>query len=231
MILPMVIMQLGIFVDYWGYFVHKAWSVHVHYWTGTLWYLFLIIQPYDATHGKLDRHRTNGIIGMFIAGGVSITALSMLHRDLMNANNAMQFPERFGAFKPWFFYGVAVVEFVMMSAFIYAVVQSIIHRKRLEDHAWWLISTVFIIMMPALARGIQNAWMAVGSITSDKEVMLSIFLSEVIIIALALWAAVRYGRLNHPATYVVVGVNLFNCLLEPLGKSEWIQATLEKFIQ
>jgi hypothetical protein len=56
MIVPMIIMQFGIFRDYWGDFSKNAWSVHIHYWTGTVWYLYLIIQPYFATHGKMDVH-------------------------------------------------------------------------------------------------------------------------------------------------------------------------------
>ena len=115
----MVIMQLGILRDYWGDFSENAWSVHIHYWTGTLWYLYLIIQPYYATHGKLNKHRTNGMIGMFLAGGVALTALSMMYRDIDTAHRAVEFAERFGPFKPWFFYGVAAVEIVMMSAFIF----------------------------------------------------------------------------------------------------------------
>src|SRR6188768_63981 len=149
MIIPMILMQLGIFKDYWGDFSDNAWTVHVHYWMGTIWYLYLIIQPYYATHGQLDKHRTNGIIGMFVAGGVCLTALSMMHRDLVNAQHALTMPDRFGPFQPWFFLGVAAVEIIMMSAFGYAVIKSIIQRKQMEDHAWWLISTVFIIMMPA----------------------------------------------------------------------------------
>lgn len=156
MIIPMIVMQFGIFKDYWSDFSENAWSVHVHYWTGTVWYLYLIIQPYYATHGQLTRHRTNGIIGMFIAGAVCITALSMLHRDIVSAELSLTQRERFGPFEPWFFYGVAAVEIVMMTAFGFAVIKSIIHRKQLENHSWWLISTVFIIMMPALGRGLQN---------------------------------------------------------------------------
>lgn len=155
MLIPMLFMQLGIFMDYWGDFTDNAWAVHVHYWTGTVWYIYLIIQPYFATHGKLDTHRTNGIIGIFLAGGVCLTALSMMHRDIMTTQRALEIPDQFGPFQPWFFFGVAAVEIVMMTAFGYAVIKSIVHRKSMEDHAWWLISTVFLIMMPALGRGIQ----------------------------------------------------------------------------
>ena len=231
MIIPMVFMQLGIFMDYWGDFTDNAWSVHVHYWTGTIWYLFLIIQPYYATHGQLNKHRTNGMIGFFLAGGVGITALSMMQRDLANAHRAAELPEQFGFFKPWFFYGVAVVEIVMMSAFIYAIIQGIIHRKNLEQHSWWLISTVFLIMMPASGRGMQFAWFVLVGLNSELDVMMGLFLAEGIIVILALLAARRYGKLNHPATYLILFVNGFNCFIQPIGKSEAVQSFLEAIIK
>lgn len=230
MLIPMAIMQAGIFRDYWGDLTDNAWSVHVHYWTATLWYVFLIAQPYYATHGRLERHRTNGIIGFFLAGGVAITALGMLHRDIVNAENAAQMPERFGPFEPWFFYGIAAVEIVMMSAFIYAVIQAILHRRSLEDHAWWLVSTVFIIMMPALGRGMQILWFMVFGVSATGMDM-GIYLTTAVIIAMTLWAAKRYGRVRHPATYLAVGVNLFNLLYEPLGKWEWLQHVLRAAIK
>jgi len=39
MVIPMVIMQWGIFSFYWGDFTDNAWSVHIHYWTATVWYV------------------------------------------------------------------------------------------------------------------------------------------------------------------------------------------------
>ena len=96
MIIPLILMQIGIFPDYWGDFLDNAWSVHVHYWTGTFWYIYMIIQPYYATHGKMEKHRTNGIIGMFLAGGVCLTAFSMMYRDIATAQRALEMPERFG---------------------------------------------------------------------------------------------------------------------------------------
>ncbi|SDE35006.1 hypothetical protein [Niabella drilacis] len=107
MVVPMLFMQFGIFRDYWSDFSDNAWAVDVHYWTGTVWYLYLIIQPYYATHGQLAKHRTNGIIGMFIAGGVCLTAFSMMHRDIATTERARMAPEQFGPFQPWFFFGVA----------------------------------------------------------------------------------------------------------------------------
>lgn len=232
MMLPMLFMQAGIFRDYWGDFTENAWSVHVHYWTGTAWYLYLIMQPYYATHGKMAKHRTNGIIGMFVAGGVCLTALSMMQRDIANTERAAALPERFGPFQPWFFFAVAVVEIVMMTAFAFAVIKSITQRKNLENHAWWLISTVFIIMMPALGRGIQNVYVGMNiKQWPNIDIMLPLYFTQAIIVAMTLFAAKRFGKIKHPATYLAIGVNVFVLLMEPLGKSVAVQTFLQSFLK
>lgn len=232
MLLPMLFMQAGIFRDYWGDFTDNAWSVHVHYWTGTVWYLYLIIQPYYATHGKMAKHRTNGIIGMFLAGGVCLTALSMMQRDIATTEKAAAAPEQFGPFQPWFFFGVAAVEIVMMTAFGYAVLKSILHRKQIESHAWWLISTVFIIMMPALGRGIQNLYVGLNSKSWPAiDIMFPLYITQAIIIAMIILGAWKLGKLKHPATYLAIGINLFILLLEPLGRSETVQLFLKQVLK
>ena len=232
MIIPMLFMQFGIFMDYWGDLTDNAWSVHVHYWTGTIWYIYLIIQPYYATHGQLLKHRTNGIIGMFIAGAVCITALSMLHRDIVSAERSATMREQFGPFEPWFFLGVAAVEIIMMTAFGFAVIKSIIHRKQLEDHSWWLISTVFIIMMPALGRGVQIVHVGMqAKHWPNVEIMPSLYFTEGLILAMLLLGAWKYGKLKHPATILAVAVNVFNLLLEPIGRSETVQSFLKAMIK
>ena len=232
MIVPMVVMQVGIFYDYWGDFSENAWSVHIHYWAGTAWYLFLIIQPYLVTHGQIERHRTIGMIGMFLAGGVCITALAMQHRDVLSAQQSAEYPERFGPFQPSFFYGVVVVEFVMMVAFGFAVIQSVIHRKEIRNHSWWLMSTVFIIMMPALGRGIQFVQAALSNgQAADLDIMLGLYITEFIIIALLLLAAWRSNTLRHPGTYLALAVNLFTFLIEPIGKIEGVQMFLRAVIK
>lgn len=231
MLIPMLIMQLGIFYDYWGDLTDNAWAVHVHYWTATAWYLLLISQPYFVTRGKIEQHRTWGIIGFFLAGGVAFTALGALHRDIVNADLSAQFRERFGVFEPWFFYGIAAVELVMMSAFILAVIQAIRFRRSVENHAWWLISTVFIIMMPSLGRGMGFLWAVATAPDNPGVVIYPLYVTTAAIVALLFWAASRYGKLNHPATWLALGVNLFNLLFEPLGRSPWLQEALRTVIK
>lgn len=232
MIIPMVFMQFGIFKDYWGDFSDNAWAVHIHYWTGTIWYVYLIIQPYYAIHGKMEKHRTNGIIGMFLAGGVCLTALSMMHRDLATTQNALAMPDKFGPFQAWFFFGVAAVEIVMMTAFGYAVIKSVIDRKKIEDHAWWLISSVFVIMMPALGRGVQNVYVGMNREDwPDINIMTPIYFTQALIMGMLLFAAWKYDKLKHAATYLAVGVNLFIFFLEPLGRSKAVQSFLQIIIK
>jgi hypothetical protein len=232
MIIPMIIMQLGIFMDYWGDLSENAFSVHVHYWTGTAWYALLIAQPYFVTHGQIERHRTVGIIGMFLAGGVCLTALSMLHRDIASADRSIVERQRFGPFEDWFFFGVAAVEIVMMVAFGYAVIKSIIHRKEIENHSWWLVSTVFLIMMPALGRGFQFVWIGLNiQQMPNVDIMFPLYIAQVVILGLVLAAAWRFGTLRHPATYLAMGVNIFVLFLEPMGRSAAVQAFLRALIK
>ena len=232
MLMPMVIMQIGLFRDYWGDFSDNAWSVHIHYWTGSVWYVYLIIQPYFATHGQIARHRTNGIIGIFVAGGVCLTALSMMNRDIVTTQKALESPDSFGPFQPWFFFGVAAVEIVMMTAFGYAIIRSIIDRKEIESHAWWLISTVFIIMMPALGRGVQNVYVGMHRKEwPNINIMIPIYYTQVLIAGMLLFGAWKYGKLKHPATYLAIAVNLFILFLEPIGKSGTVQLFLKSVIK
>lgn len=231
MIVPMIIMQAGIFFDYWGDFGDNDWSIHVHYWTATAWYLLLILQPYWITHGQVERHRTAGILGMFLAGGVGITALSMLGRDLRLVQLATDNPERFGPFTPEFFYGVAAVELPMVLIFCMAVIMAILRRKSLEDHAWWLVSTVFIIMMPALARGLQAVFIiAQADRWPEVDVATPIILSQLAIVAMTLGAAWMYGKLKHPATWWAVAINVHALFVWKLGEIEWIQRALSTLI-
>jgi len=180
----------------------------------------------------MAKHRTNGIIGMFFAGAVCLTALSMMQRDIVTTERAAAAPAQFGPFQPWFFFGVAAIEIVMMTAFGFAVIKSIIQRKQIENHAWWLISTVFIIMMPALGRGVQNVYVAMNIKSwPNIDIMFPIYISEAMIIAGVLLAAWKYKKLTHPATYLAIGINLFNCLLEPIGRSEAVQIFLKQMLK
>lgn len=233
MIVPMVVMQAGIFYDYWGDFADNTWAVHVHYWLATLWYAFLISQPWLFARGRMDAHRTFGIIGMAIAGAVAFTGISQLNRDIVYANFVAANPGGIGPFEPWFFMGIAITEIILISGYIVAVLMAIVQRKSMEDHAWWLITTAFILVMPALARGLQAIWIGVYGFSPEIDivVMTPLYVSQAIIISLTLAAAAALKKLAHPATFLAVGVNVAGLFLEPFGRSEALQAALRFIIK
>jgi len=190
---------------------------------------FNLILLHMVSYPGIERMASSACLS---AGGGCLTALSMMNRDIVTTQRAMEAPDSFGPFQPWFFFGVAAVEIVMMTAFGYAVIKSIIHRKEIENHSWWLISTVFIIMMPALGRGIQNVYVGMHiKEFPNINIMLPIYFAEVLIIGMLTLGAWKYGKLKHPATYLAVGVNLFIFLLEPIGRSENVQHFLKAVIK
>ena len=102
----------------------------------------------------------------------------------------------------------------------------------MEDHAWWLISTVFIIIMPALGRGIQNVYVDLNiKDWPDINIMIPIYFTQVLVISMLFFAAWKYNKLQHRATYLALGVNLFIFILEPIGKSEAMQSFLKTVIK
>ena len=78
MIVPFVAMQLFIAGDYWFHFLGAPWGIHVHVVTVFAWYLLLMTQPYLIAARNIAAHRTVGIFGFLLAGGVAFTAISLL---------------------------------------------------------------------------------------------------------------------------------------------------------
>ena len=229
----MAIMQLGIFRDYWGDFADNTWAVHVHYWLVTLWFLFLITQPRLYAKGRLQSHRSWGLVGLMIAGATAFTGINQLNRDLVYANFVRDNPGQIGPFEPWFFYGIMCVEIILVSAFLLAVLMAIRHRKNLRDHALWLTSTAFIMLMPALGRGIQGLWIARYGVTPETTivVMPPLYMTQLLIIGLILTFAWRLRALTHPATLLALGANGCAFLLEPMGRSVTLQTLLSTLVK
>ncbi|MEN2281118.1 hypothetical protein AAGF08_03200 [Algoriphagus sp. SE2] len=229
MLFPFIIMQAGIFPFYWPTFSQEYWGVHVHYWLASTWYFFLISQPYLATHGKLEKHRTNGIIGFFIAGGVIFSAIVMLMGDMHNAGMIENNPES-SNLTPEFLYGVVVIELILITAFIYSIVQAIVKRKNLEEHAWWLIAGLFYIMMPAVGRGFFFVIAVLKGGLFEVPLYVPNNIATAVIISMLLLFAWKYKKLNHQATWIGIAINLTTLLHRSIGSSEAVQSLLKSMI-
>ncbi|MEM6705286.1 MAG: hypothetical protein AAF690_21375 [Acidobacteriota bacterium] len=226
MFLPLVVVQAGVFLDYWGDFASNPWAVHIHYWNATLWYVFLISQPWLFAKGRMESHRFWGLVGLLLAGAMILQSTGQFNRDIVYANSVRDSPERWGPFEPWFFFQVMMMEMILISAFTVQILMAVARRKSPPDHAWWMASTAFTIMMPGLGRGLQNAWLGIYGFTAENKAALYTpnYICQGIIVAMALGFAWKVDKLKHPATILAVGANMALFFLEPVARSPAVQA-------
>ena len=226
MIAPLVVVQAGVAMDYWGDFYRNPWAVHVHYWIATLWYFFLISQPWLFAKGRMESHRFWGLIGLLLAGAMILLSVGQFNRDIFYANFARDNVGEIGPFTEWFFFQVMMIEMVLISAFTIQIIMAIVKRKKPDEHGWWMASTAFTLLMPGLGRGMQNLWLALYGFTPENTAALTtpIYLCQAIIISMTLAFAWKLGKLKHPATFLAVGANATFFFMEPIARSPAVQA-------
>lgn len=141
LIIPFLITFFGFYFSYWSIFTEVPFYQHVHGLTATLWFLLIVLQPYLYQKSNMKMHRTLGIIGLFLAGGVVFSSLQIVPNNL-----------KINISDPGQNYSFIFMDFVTLIGFSYAVILSILNKREIELHARFMISTVFWIMLPALTR-------------------------------------------------------------------------------
>lgn len=141
LILPFLVTFFGFYFSYWSVFNEAPFYQHVHGLTATLWFLLIIVQPFLYQKAQMNLHRSLGIIGLFLAGGVVFSALQIIPNNLNLKLSDLSLR-----------YIFILIDFVSLIGFAYAVIQSVLNKKDIELHARYIISTVFWIMLPALTR-------------------------------------------------------------------------------
>ena len=140
LIIPFVVIMLGFAPSYWLKLGEVPFRQHLHGITATLWFIVLIAQPYLVTHGKAKQHRFYGMLALFVAGGVALSAAGAIP---YNFQGSMSAAAR---------YGLSLIDVVVVSGFSVAVIMAIRTAKDIDSHARWMISTVFWAVMPGLFR-------------------------------------------------------------------------------
>ncbi|MDR9416213.1 MAG: hypothetical protein RI564_08010 [Gracilimonas sp.] len=216
LLIPFSIAVLGFMRSYYLNFTSASWGNHIHGISATFWFMFVIIQPYLATHGQLKNHRLYGKIGMFLAGAVFASALVMIPENIRFAQTDID-----SWIAPDFFlYGVSFFDVVSISGFGLSVIMAVIKSKQIDEHAIWMISTVLWALMPALARfGLIFVIWFDGSLNFAELAMIttpSILITAGIIMY-------KLKRL-HPAMVAVIIGHISVYLIIPLGKNQtWIE--------
>ena len=148
MIVPWIVIIIGFTPQYFMTWLSEPWGYHLHTLSAMFWYALMVIQPYLATHGRLKNHRLWGMIGLVTAGAVVFSALSIVPTNVY-------FGAR-GGFEPYFpaafFYGLVLTESMAVIGFGLAVIMAVIRAKRTDEHAIWMLSTLFFGLMPGWGR-------------------------------------------------------------------------------
>ncbi len=227
MLLPWIVIIIGFTPQYFMTWLTEPWAYHLHAFSALAWYALIVIQPYLATHGNLKQHRFWGTFGIFIAGAVVFSALSIVPTNVYLGAR--------GGFPPIipasFFYGLAFTESIQVLGFGFAVIMAILKVKKPDEHALWMTATVFFGIMPGWARllffpvlftGGEVEWL---TIQTTLNIGISTFLVAV------LYIGYRLKKLKHPAiilSLLLVSLMIFTITI---GEQEWYQELITRIMK
>jgi len=192
LLIPFVIVMLGFLPSYWLRFTEAPWRHHLHGITATLWFVLLVLQPYLVTHGRARQHRLFGMVALVLAGGVTLSALSVIPYNLINE----RLPETAR-------YGLSFIDIVLVPGFVISVLMAIKCSRRVDDHARWMISTVFWAVSPGLFRLMLFSLIisGVSNIGSKMPILLAVSgLLNILVLSILMYR----DRRMHPAYLAAV---------------------------
>lgn len=213
MVLVFITVLLGFARGYWSQFSEAPFGHHLHMFSALLWFALVMSQPYLATRGSIRTHRRNGMLGLFVAGLVVASAMLMLPSNIEKAAAL----EEGGFVGKTFLYGVTFLDLVSILAFSLCIVMAMLRSRKTDEHAMWMIASVYTIFAPAFARlMVFPLAMVFGfeNLTFIKVLIISTPLVLVFILVTA-W---RFRQL-HPALIFALIVNLSGLVVGPVGRS------------
>jgi hypothetical protein len=216
LLIPIIVILVAFTPLYFATFTSEPWGYHIHALSAIAWYVLMITQPYLATRGRLKDHRKWGMVGMLIAGAVVASALTITPTNVYFGHIG-GFPPIFPAA---FFYGLTLTETLAIIGFAVSVIMAIIKSKVPDEHATWMLGTVFFGFMPAWLRLSMFPAFAFGiemSTTSALMVSIPIF------VAVILFVGYRIGKPTHPMILASAGVTVLMISTSYIGGREWYQ--------
>ncbi len=211
LLVPFGIVMLGFMPSYWLEFTEAPWRHHLHGLTATAWFLLLIVQPYVITRGHVARHRLFGMFALILAGGVVASGLAAIPFNL--TSETLPSAAR---------YGLSFGDVVLVGGFAASVAMAIRTVRQTDDHAHWMIASVFWALPPATFRLLIPVGIAMSSGPPDFDSLAPKLLGgagviNLVFLALMMW---RDKRL-HPA-YVLAAIgSLCMFILLPVGQMSW----------
>jgi hypothetical protein len=227
MIIPWVIILIAFTPQYFISWTSEPWGYHLHALSAMAWFALLVIQPYLATHGKLRQHRLLGMIGLFLAGAVVFSALSIVPTNVYIGAKGGAEP----FFPASFFYGLVFTETIQVLGFGLAVVMAVINSKKADVHAIWMLATLFFGFMPAWARFIMFPLLFLDGEVQWLDTQMCLNIGVTIFILVVLFVGHRLKKLKHPAivlSIIFVFIMLFTITI---GEQEWYQELVTRIMK
>jgi hypothetical protein len=210
LIIPFVVILLGFAPSYWLKLGDAPFRQHLHGLTATLWFIVLMMQPYLVTHGKARQHRLYGMFALFVAGGVAFSAAGTIPYNFL------------GSLPDTGKYGLSFIDVIVVTGFSVAVLMAMRHAKNIDDHAKWMISTVFWAVMPGLFRLIFIAFAVTTQGNIPEWVTFPGVLATCGALNIAILAYLMYrDRQAHPAYLSVAAGSLAFFLPTTVYQWQW----------
>lgn len=192
----LLILALALLAFYPSYLSRLSQTDAVRHFHGAVaftWMLLLVVQATLARLRKFQWHRPLGkavyvIAPLFIASGVLI-----LHEMATFAN---PFQQAFGA-------QLIFVDVLAVAFYAVAVWQALRHRREVQVHARWMISTALVLLPPVFARLIGMT----GQVQSFEAAFHGAFFATEAIMLAVLWRDARAGR-GAAAYWAVLAVSV-----------------------
>lgn len=227
LLIPLIIALIGFFPSYFSKFTSAKFGHHIHGLSAVIWYAFVIYQPYLIAKGSFAKHKRYGIVGIFLAGMVVASGLAMIPGNISGAVAQQASGQISPIAPPFFLYGVSLFDFVAIVGFGVSVIMAMIKSKQLDDHAIWMISTVFWALMPALARMALIPMFMLGQLTHFAN--LAMITTPLILLAL-IGVMIKLKKV-HIALVAAAVANLLSFIIVPLGKADWwVEFTKQFFV-
>lgn len=222
LLIPFAITIWGFFPSYWLKLPKATWGQHLHGLSATAWYLFIIIQPYLATRGRLKLHRQLGLIGLLLAGLVVASGLAVIPGNIATA----KLPGDIPVVPDSFLYGISLIDLVSIVGFGASVVIGVLKAKQVDNHAIWMVATVFWPFMAALARVATSLTIMVRGGPEGVTFTSVVFWLTLPLLGVLGYLCYRIRR-AHPALVAVMVGHLLMFFVEPIGNSPTWRAIAE----
>lgn len=215
LIIPFLIAIIGFSNSYFLRFSEATWHQHMHGLSALLWYVMVIVQPYLISKGRIDQHRFYGLLSIFLAGAVTFSAITIIAQNIESANTYQPDP----LIPKEFFYGVCFTDLLTTIGFGASVIMGIVTRKSIEDHAFWMISTVFWAIMPALSRlGLMPMLAIYGYPPPFDLIDINAFVAPLVVLTILFicWRLKKW----HPSLIIVAIATIPFLFLRQLGSNK-----------